>query len=187
MNNFEIFFIALALSADTFAVSVASGVNIGKSSLTNALKMGIFFGGFQALMPVIGWLAGNGMKSFVSGFAHWIAFFLLFFIGGKMIWESFQLEEAMEKKNPFRTFMLLILAIATSIDALAVGITFSMIGISIILPVMVIGGITFCVTLLGLFVGKRMAHFFENKIEIAGGIILMLIGVKILFQHYDFF
>ena len=186
MTNIEILLIAFALSADTFAVSVASGANAKKISLVNALKMGFIFAMFQGLMPVVGWLAGNTMERFVSQFAHWIAFSLLIIIGGKMIWESFKKNENKEK-NPFKLFIVFFLGLATSIDALAIGITFSMLKVSIFYPAIIIGIITFFVALLGLFTGKKLARFFENKVEIIGGIILVFIGLKILFQYYCFF
>lgn len=182
MNDIEILFIALALSADTFAVSVASGANIKQSYLANALKMGIIFAAFQGLMPIIGWLAGNGMEKFVSDFAHWIAFLLLILIGGKMIRECFKKNDNKEK-NAFRLSIIFLLAIATSIDALAIGITFSMLNVSIFYPAIIIGIITFIVAFLGVFMGRRMAHFFENRLKFLGGAILILIGLKVLLER----
>ena len=183
MNNIEIFIIALSLSADTFAVSVASGANIKKAPVVNAFKMAIIFALFQSLMPVIGWLAGNGMEKFVSGFSHWIAFSLLSLIGGKMIWESFDKNKSKEK-NPFKLSITIFLAIATSIDALAIGVTFSMLNVAIVYPAIIIGIITFLVALLGIFTGRRMAHFFENRIEFFGGTVLIFIGLKILVENF---
>jgi putative Mn2+ efflux pump MntP len=159
--------------------------------LPHALKMALFFGGFQALMPVLGWLAGLGMKSFISGIDHWIAFGLLSAIGGKMLYESFKIREEEEcggrKTCPFDTGTLTVLAIATSIDALAVGVTFSLLSVSIITPVVVIGVVTFVMAVAGVKLGATGGHFFEHKMEAAGGLILIVIGLKILLEHLGVF
>ena len=170
---------------DAFAVSIASGATMKKMNVRSALKMGIFFGGFQAFMPVIGWLAGLGMKNFISEWDHWIAFALLMFIGGKMLWESFVTEKECEGKKtcPFDTGTLTVLAIATSIDALAVGLTFSMLKVSIAAPAVIIGAVTFALSVTGVKIGSAGGHFFENKMEALGGAVLILIGFKILLQH----
>ncbi len=183
MNNIEIFIIALSLSADTFAVSVSSGCNAKKCFSVPTFKMAFIFALFQGLMPVIGWLAGNGMERFVSDFAHWIAFLMLLMVGGKMIWESFDKADKKER-NPFKFSIICFLALATSIDALAIGITFSMLNVSIFYPAIIIGIITFVAALLGIFVGKKMIHFFENKIEFIGGTVLILIGLKIFLERF---
>jgi putative Mn2+ efflux pump MntP len=191
MKLLEILFIALGLSMDAFAVSVASGATMKRLHLPNALKMGVFFGGFQALMPVLGWAAGLNMKSFIAGWDHWIAFGLLSAVGGKMLYESFKIKEEEEcggpKTCPFDTGTLTVLAIATSIDALAVGLTFSLLQVSIIAPVLVIGLVTFLMSVAGVKIGSAGGHFFENKMEAAGGIILIAIGLKILFGHMGLF
>ena len=188
MKMVEILLIALGLSMDAFAVSLASGATMKRLEIKNALKMGLFFGGFQTLMPVIGWLAGIGMKSFISGWDHWIAFGLLTLVGGKMIYEAMQMEEAEKgETSPFDTGTLFILAVATSIDALAVGITFSVLSVSIIMPVIVIGLVTFALSAAGVHLGVKGGHFFEGKIEIAGGLILFGIGLKILLEHLGVF
>jgi putative Mn2+ efflux pump MntP len=186
MRVTEVLFIALALAMDAFAVSIASGATMKKLEVRNAFKMGLFFGGFQTLMPVIGWFAGAGMKDYISGWDHWLAFGLLTFVGGKMIWEALRMKEAEEcaaKDCPFDTGVLLLLSIATSIDALAVGITFSMLGVPIVMPVLVIGIVTFCLSAFGVRLGVKGGSYFENKIEILGGLILLAIGAKILFSH----
>jgi len=191
MRNFEVLFIALGLAMDAFAVSIASGATMKKLEIRNALKMGLFFGGFQTLMPVIGWLAGIGMKSFITGWDHWIAFSLLTMVGGKMIHEAFEIKRNEEKRGekncPFDTGILFMLAVATSIDALAVGITFSVLDVSIILPVLVIGAVTFVLSVAGVKIGVEGGHFFENKIEIFGGLVLIAIGLKILLEHLRVF
>ncbi|HAH31707.1 MAG TPA: hypothetical protein DCL44_05270 [Elusimicrobia bacterium] len=184
MTSIEILTIALGLSMDAFAVAVASGATMKKLHIPNAIKMGAFFGAFQAAMPVLGWLAGLGLKNFISGYDHWVAFGLLGFIGGKMIYESFKMkdEQARENKSsPFDTGTLTLLSIATSIDALAVGLTFSMLTVSIAGPAITIGLVTFGLSVFGVALGSKAGHFFENRIEALGGLILIAIGFKILF------
>ncbi|MDT8286297.1 MAG: manganese efflux pump MntP family protein [Elusimicrobiales bacterium] len=187
----EMLLLALALSMDAFAVAVASGATMSRLNVPHALKMGAFFGGFQAMMPVLGWLAGRGMKDYIERFDHWLAFGLLAAIGGKMIYESLRIKEEEEcggeKACPFHTWTLTVLAVATSIDALAVGLTFSFLRVSIAAPVLVIGGVTFLMSLAGVRLGAAGGHFFEHRMEAAGGAILILIGFKILFSHLGFF
>jgi len=158
MKTPELLLIALGLSMDAFAVAVASGATMKRLHLPNALKMALFFGGFQALMPALGWLAGLGMKNFISGVDHWIAFGLLSAIGGKMLYESFKIKEEEEcggpKTCPFDTGTLTVLAIATSIDALAVGLTFAALAVSIVTPVLVIGAVTFAMSVAGVRLGS---------------------------------
>jgi len=191
MPALEILLIALGLSMDAFAVAIASGATMKRLHLPDALKMGLFFGGFQALMPVLGWGAGLSMRSFISGWDHWIAFGLLLGVGGKMLYEAFQMKEEEEcggpKTCPFDTGTLTVLAIATSIDALAVGLTFSLLALSIIGPVLVIGLVTFFMSVAGVKIGSAGGHFFEHKMEAAGGIILIVIGLKILLGHLGLF
>lgn len=191
MAVIEILLVALGLSMDAFAVSLASGATMKRLHLPNALKMGLFFGGFQALMPVLGWGAGLSMKDFISGWDHWIAFGLLSAVGGKMLYEAFKIKEEEEcggpKTCPFDTGTLTVLAIATSIDALAVGLTFSLLQLSIIGPVLVIGLVTFLMSVAGVKIGSAGGHFFEHKMEAAGGFILIAIGLKILLGHLGLF
>ncbi len=191
MKTLELLLIALGLSMDAFAVAVASGATMKRLHLPNAVKMGLFFGGFQALMPVLGWLAGLGMKNYISGVDHWIAFGLLSAVGGKMLYEAFQIKEEEDcggpKTCPFDTGTLTVLAIATSIDALAVGVTFSVLAVSMIVPVLVIGLVTFAMSVAGVKMGSAGGHFFEHKMEAAGGFILIAIGLKILLEHLGAF
>jgi len=168
---------------DAFAVSITRGVTIKYLRIYSALTIATFFGAFQAVMPLIGWLAGLSLRDVISGFDHWIAFGLLSSIGFKMIYESFTVESSEKEINPLNVFVLLILSVVTSIDALAVGISLSFLKISIAIPAIIIGTVTFLLTLLGVFIGNRFGHFFENKIEIVGGLILIGIGVKILIEH----
>jgi len=191
MPAIEILFIALGLSMDAFAVAIASGATMKRLHLPNALKMGLFFGGFQALMPVLGWGAGLSMRGFISGWDHWIAFGLLLGVGGKMLYEAVAMKEEEEcggpKTCPFDTGTLTVLAIATSIDALAVGLTFSLLALSIMGPVLVIGLVTFLMSVAGVKIGSAGGHFFEHKMEAAGGVVLIAIGLKILLGHLGLF
>ena len=175
--------IAFALAMDAFAVSIASGVVIKERKVRHAMRIALFFGGFQAVMPLIGWLAGTGLKGFIGGFDHWLAFGLLTFIGCKMIYEAVKLGPAEKERNSLDVGTLLLLSIATSIDALAVGVTLSMVHAQIMTPALIIGVVTFVVSLIGVFIGDRFGHLFESKMEIAGGLVLIGIGIKILIEH----
>lgn len=183
MKLWTILFIAVGLAMDAFAVSVVTGSVYKEFKLRHALRMALFFGGFQAIMPVIGFLAGLGLMGYIAPYDHWIAFALLAFVGGKMIYESFQMEAAERDRNPANLAVLLILSFATSIDALAVGITLSLLRAPIALAVTVIGLVTFVLSYTGVFIGKRFGHFFESKVEIVGGLILIAIGIKIVIEH----
>ena len=176
-------FLSLGLAADAFAVAISSGLAIKHMKVNKALKIALFFGGFQALMPVIGWLIGLSFSSWITPIDHWIAFGLLSFIGGKMIYESLQSEECEKKFNPLDTGTLITLSVATSIDALAVGIGFAVLKDSIALAVTAIGCITFFLAFAGVFIGHKCGNLFANKIEILGGAILIFIGSRILFMH----
>jgi len=177
--------IAFGLAMDAFAVSVASGVCVKRPSRAQALVMAAYFGGFQMLMPLAGWAGGLKLRGVISGFDHWIAFALLMFVGLKMVYESFHGEdgECSPAENTFGHRNMLILAVATSIDALAVGLSFSLLGVSIAMPVLVIGGVTFLLSFAGVFAGAAFGHLLEKKAEVAGGLVLMGIGVKILLDH----
>jgi len=184
VEHLEIIIIAVGLAADAFAVSVSSGAIIEKLHLRHALRIAVFFGFFQGLMPWIGWKIGSLASDLIRSVDHWLAFALLCFIGGKMIYESRKLEEEIEKTiNPLNIYVLFTLAIATSIDALAVGITFSFLNVSIVEPVIVIGIVTFIFSLAGTYIGEFFGHVFEDKIEFVGGLILIGIGTKILIEH----
>jgi putative Mn2+ efflux pump MntP len=176
------FLLALGLSMDAFAVSMSSGTTIRPFRLNNALKLAFFFGGFQALMPVLGWFGGNAVSGFVSDYAPWIAFGLLTFIGGKMIYEAFY-GSPEGKTNSLSYPVLFMLAVATSIDALAVGISFAFLNTPILEPAIIIGCTTFFMSFCGAILGYRMGHFFEHEVEIAGGLILIGLGGKILAEH----
>ena len=184
MSIIEIVVISIALAMDAFSVSIASGSLYAKPKIEHAFRMAFAFGLFQAVMPVLGWLAGVKLKNFIGNFDHWAAFILLSFIGVKMIYEAVKIKQAQKKNNPINTATLLLLALATSIDAFAVGITFSfLLASSLALAVIIIGVITFGFSFSGFYIGKTLGHFFENRIEILGGAILIAIGTKILIQH----
>lgn len=168
---------------DALAVSITSGITIKDLRTSNALTIALFFGSFQAFMPVMGWLAGLGAREFITGIDHWIAFGLLSLIGGKMIFESTRIGSKEKEIDPLNIYVLLILAIATSIDALAVGLSLSFLKMAIVIPAIIIGTVTFSLSFIGVFVGNISGHFFENNIEIIGGLILIGIGIKILIEH----
>ncbi|MCQ4022454.1 MULTISPECIES: manganese efflux pump MntP family protein [unclassified Ruminococcus] len=182
MGILELFFIAVGLSMDAFAVSICKGLALKNVRLRHSVKAGLWFGGFQALMPTIGFFCGYWFKDYISAFDHWIAFVLLFLLGAKMIKEALSDEEestdsAMDAKN------MLLLAVATSIDALAAGITFAFLDVNIWYAVIFIGIITFIFSSVGIKLGSLFGTKFKNKAEIAGGVILILMGVKILLEH----
>ena len=171
---------------DAFVVSIVSGSAYRQLHVRHALRMALFFGAFQAFMPLIGSLAGMTLKEHIVHWDHWIAFGLLAAVGGKMIYESFKIRPDGENRDPSNLLVLLVLSVATSIDALAVGITLSLIADSILVAAGIIGSVTFILSYLGVQIGKRFGHFFESKIEAFGGIILIAIGTKILFEHLFF-
>lgn len=186
MEFITITVIAVGLAMDAFVVSILSGGAYRQLHVKHALRMAIFFGAFQAFMPLIGSLAGLSLKDYITDYDHWIAFALLAVVGGKMIYESFKIKSVEENLNPSNIFVLLVLSVATSIDALAIGITLSLITSSIIAAVTIIGLITFGLSYTGVLIGKRFGHFFENKLEAFGGFVLIGIGIKILCEHLLF-
>ncbi|MBM4103044.1 MAG: manganese efflux pump [Planctomycetes bacterium] len=176
--------IGVGLAMDAFAVSAVSGSVYRQLHIKHALRMAFFFGGFQALMPLLGWLAGEKLSIFIASYDHWVAFGLLALIGGKMIYEAFKIKNVEdEPQDPSNMGVLLTLSVATSIDALVVGITLTLVTKFILEAVLLIGIITFAISFLGWQLGKRAGHVFENKIEILGGLILIAIGLKILLTH----
>lgn len=183
MEFVTIVFIAIGLAMDAFAVSIVTGSVYRELHVRHALRMALFFGAFQAAMPIVGSLAGLGLREHIAAYDHWIAFGLLAFVGGKMIYESFAIEAAEKNLDPSNLTVLLSLSVATSIDALAVGVTLSLLVTSILLAVALIGVVTFGLSYAGVAIGKRFGHFFESRIEIAGGLILIAIGLKVLVTH----
>ncbi|TKJ38845.1 MAG: hypothetical protein CEE38_03865 [Planctomycetes bacterium B3_Pla] len=183
MDYITIVVIAVGLAMDAFVVSIVSGSAYKQLRIRHALRIALFFGGFQAFMPLIGSLAGLTLREYIESCHCWIAFGLLTAVGTKMIYESFKIKSVEENFDPSNIFVLLVLSVATSIDALAVGITLSLIAGSIITAAVIIGLITFVLSYLGVFIGKKFGHFFETKLEAIGGLILIGIGVKILLEH----
>lgn len=183
MELLAVIAIAVGLAMDTFAVSIVTGAAYKQLHIRHALRMAGFFGGFQAFMPVVGYLAGLSVRQYVSNYDHWIAFGILAAVGLKMIYESFKIKEERKTPNPANLAVVLVLAVATSIDALAVGITLSLITHAIVLAVIIIGVITFGLSFAGVYIGKRFGHFFEGGIEIVGGLVLIALGIKIVIQH----
>lgn len=185
MSFLELFLIAVGLSADAFSVSVCKGLNMRKLNLKHAYVIALFFGVFQAVMPLLGYLLGMGFSEYIEKYDHWIAFVLLAFIGGKMALEAIREKdgEAEEKTDTLSIGELTVLAVATSIDALAVGITFAFLKVNILPSVLLIGVTTFALSLGGVLLGNRFGAKYKSKAEIAGGVILIFIGLKILLEH----
>ncbi|MDD5766583.1 MAG: manganese efflux pump MntP family protein [Candidatus Marinimicrobia bacterium] len=183
MDFITIFLLAIGLSMDAFAVAISCGLTLKPPKMRNALRLSGSFGAFQALMPVIGWALGQTLAKYIQNVDHWIAFVLLVFIGGKMIYESLDKDSCENHIDPSNNKVLLTLSIATSIDALAVGVTFAFLQFNIIFPVLYIGITTFCITLLGVYIGKKIGGMLGKKVEIFGGLVLIGIGAKILIEH----
>ena len=185
MSTLTIVVIALGLALDALAVAVAAGLSLGAVSPRQIFRLAFHFGLFQALMPILGWLAGLGVGHYIAGWDHWIAFLLLVFIGGKAIWEATWGDvQATSRADPTRGLTLVALATATSIDALAVGVSLAMLRVSIWYPSVVIGCVTAVLTGTGMLLGKYLGSRFGQRIEILGGLILIGIGIEILAQHF---
>lgn len=187
MGFVELFLIGVGLSMDAFAVSICKGLGMKRLNMKQALVIGLFFGGFQALMPLIGWALGTQLADFITPIDHWIAFVLLALIGGKILFDAFRGGDEGDAGEPKDTRLdlkeLLMLAIATSIDALAVGITFAFLDVNIVVAIAVIGVTTFVLSVVGVAVGHVFGARYEKGATIAGGIVLILIGCKILLEH----
>lgn len=182
MTLLNLFLIAVGLSMDAFAVSVCKGLAMEKAPLKKAALAGIWFGSFQALMPLIGYLLGSRFEKYITRIDHWIAFILLALIGGNMIKEAFSKKEEETSSTMYYKEMFL-LAVATSIDALAVGITFAFLRVNILSAVGLIGITTFTLSIVGVKVGNLFGSHYKSRAELAGGILLILMGIKILLEH----
>ena len=182
MGIIELFFIAVGLSMDAFAVAVCRGLGMKKLNMKQGAIVALFFGGFQGLMPLIGWALGRQFEQYIVSIDHWIAFVLLGYIGGKMIWDAFHDDED-EVSSDFDIKQLFLMAVATSIDALAVGITFAFLRVDIVPAVLLIGITTFVLSLVGVWLGHRFGSKYKNKATFAGGFVLCIIGLKILLEH----
>ena len=188
MGIWEILLIGIALSMDAFAVAVCKGLSVSKIRMKYVMSVGFYFGGFQALMPLIGYFLGAAFKNVITNIDHWIAFILLALIGANMIKESMEKEENDKSSNSNFTFKVMIpLALATSVDALAVGITFSFLRVHIWTAILIIGCTTFLLSIIGFKVGNLFGTKYKSKAEFVGGIILLIIGLKILFEHLGLF
>ena len=186
MSLLEIILIAIGLSMDAFAVSITLGLSVRKPKMKEVFIPGAYFGFFQALMPFIGYFAGTYFAGRIQSLDHWISFVLLGIIGGKMIKESFSNDDEKVSGNPFQFTKMLILAIATSIDALAVGITFAFFEINIFKAIIIIGLTTFGISLCGVKIGNVFGAKFKSKAEFLGGAVLVILGIKILIEHLFF-
>lgn len=184
MNLLTIIFIAAGLAMDAFAVSITLGTICKSRKVYHSLRIALAFGFFQAAMPVIGWAGGMFFREYIKAYDHWVAFSLLTFIGAKMFYESFNINKAGKTIKNLSGKTVLILSIATSIDALAVGVTFSfeMFGL-VAASVLIIGVVTFLFSYIGFHIGNTIGHFFESGFEKIGGVVLFGIGIKILLQH----
>lgn len=188
MSSAALFAIAVALAMDAFAVALATGICLRQARAAQTFRMAAAFGLFQALMPVAGWLLGLSVREHIEAYDHWAAFVLLALVGGKMIWEGLHAAEddpSCAPKDPTKGMQLLVLAVATSIDALAVGLSFAVLGQSIWLPALVIGVVCFALTALGVKIGCMAGHVsaVSRYAELLGGATLIAIGLKILFDH----
>ena len=183
MTLFTIILLAVALGMDAFAVSIASGITIKDLRVRHSLIIATWFGLFQAIMPLLGWIGGIKLHRFISEIDHWIVFGLLLFIGSKMIYGAFQGETVKKKSNPMDVSVLFALSIATSIDAFAAGVSFALLDVWIVTPVIIIGIITFIMSFTGVWIGNRGTHFFEKKMEAVAGVVLISIGIKVLLEH----
>jgi Predicted membrane protein len=183
MDLITIFLLAVGLSVDAFSVAIGIGAANVKKSWPPILRLASAFGAFQFIMPIIGWLAGLTVVGIIADYDHWIAFALLAYVGCKLIWDALKKEEEKETNDQTKGLPLLLLSIATSIDALAVGFSFSLLKTDIILPALIIGVVCFLMTTTGMLFGKGLARIFGKKVGIFGGIVLIAIGVKILIEH----
>lgn len=183
MSLLTIFLLAVGLGVDAFSVAIGIGASNNKKSWAPVLRLSLAFGLFQFVMPLIGWLAGSTVVDRIQSFDHWIAFALLVLVGGKMIWEGFEKESDEQKTDQTRGWPLFLLSIATSIDALAVGFSFSLLKTALLFPAAIIGVVCFMMTAVGMIFGKGLARIFGKKVEILGGLVLIAIGMKILIEH----
>ena len=184
MDTGSLLALALALAMDAFAVSLAAGGVIDPVTWRHCFRLGFHFGLFQALMPILGWLAGSRLASLIGRWDHWLAFVLLAALGGRMIWQAWSgEEETREAADPSRGLSLVLLSVATSIDALAVGLTLAVLGVAIWRPALVIGLVAALLSVTGVLIGRRVGVLLGSRVEVAGGIVLIGVGVKILVEH----
>jgi putative Mn2+ efflux pump MntP len=185
MDLLSVTAIAVALAMDAFAVAIVTGLTLKRLTGRHVFRLAFHFGLFQFLMPIIGWSAGYAVQKHIASFDHWVAFCLLGFIGGKMVWGSLRAKdhEVNSGSDPTSGWQLVMLSIATSIDALAVGLSLGLIGSVIIKPSVIIGIVAACFTMAGMALGRKIGSVWGKRVEIAGGFILIAIGLKILIDH----
>lgn len=184
MDLLSLLGIALALAMDAFAVALGAGLILPQLTGRHLFRFGFHFGLFQAMMPIIGWLAGVTVRQYIESFDHWLAFGLLSLVGGKMLWEAYNgNEDSSREGDPTRGLSLVMLSIATSIDALAIGLSLAVLGIAIWTPALVIGLVAGLLTLCGMLLGRRIGKAWGPRVEVFGGLVLIAIGMKILFEH----
>jgi putative Mn2+ efflux pump MntP len=183
VDTLSVMVIAVALGMDAFSVAIGIGVANRKDAWRPTLRLAFHFGLFQFIMPLAGWLAGNTVAGIISGYDHWIAFGLLAYVGGKMIMDAIRSEDKPPETDPTRGGTLILLSIATSIDALAVGFSLALLKVPILYPSMIIGIVAFLMTATGMYFGGKLGRIFGKKVEIIGGLVLIAIGGKILFEH----
>lgn len=183
MSLLTVFLLAVALGVDAFSVAIGIGAANHKKSWGPVWRLSVAFGLFQFMMPLVGWLAGSTVAEMIRAFDHWIAFALLALVGGKMIREGLEKESDEESVDQTQGWPLLLLSIATSIDALAVGFSFSLLKTAVFFPAVIIGVVCFFMTAVGMIFGEGLAKLFGKKVEILGGVVLIAIGIKILLDH----
>ncbi|MBU5638173.1 manganese efflux pump MntP family protein [Geomonas sp. Red69] len=183
MDWISIFGIALALAMDAFAVALATGAVLNPITGRHLFRLGFHFGLFQALMPIAGWLLGLTVQKWITAYDHWIAFGLLAYVGGRMIVEAFEEEEDASPSDPTKGLTMVMLSVATSIDAFAVGLSLAMIGVSVWVPSVIIGLVAGVLTVAGMLLGRRLGDNWGRRVEVCGGVVLCLIGLKILLEH----
>lgn len=179
----DVLILAVSLSMDAFAISMCKGFAMRRFSLKYSVVIAAFFGGFQAIMPLVGWLLANSFAEYIRQFDHWVAFLLLFFIGGKMMLDSFKKDDEIAQKSVLNIRELFVLAVATSIDALAVGITLTFLNVNIFFSAAVIGAVTFVLSLAGVLIGSEAGARYKNKATLLGGVVLIIMSFKILLEH----
>lgn len=183
MDFLTILGIALALAMDAFAVALSAGTIINPITPRHLFRLGFHFGLFQAIMPIMGWLLGISVQKWITAYDHWIAFALLAFVGGRMMYEAFDKDDNKPQSDPTRGLTMVMLSVATSIDALAVGLTLAMLGVSVWLPSAVIGLVAAVLTVCGMLLGRHIGERWGKPVEIFGGAVLCAIGIKILLEH----
>lgn len=183
MSFFSMLFIAVGLGMDAFTVAIGAGVTVRKVSFRPLFRLAFHFGFFQFAMPIVGWIAGRTVAPFIARYDHWVAFGLLAFVGGKMIIDSLKDGPETFRKDPTRGVTLVMLSVATSIDALAVGLSLAFLDVNILYPSVIIGVVAMLMTTVGMIFGDLLSRFAGRKVGIAGGLILIGIGIKILAEH----